>query len=161
MKLHIYYNGFIHNLVNVSAAAYGRSRTNRRSTADKVRIKAAGILVPGFDQTTPGEANRSSASNLTLTRLYMMDNSELRTFEVLRLFNEPYFSDLSRKFHFDWRDFYQPNANTSELVSVTEEPDLGTSSPVPIAVGEKERSGVISIERNYLFFMQSLFFNLP
>lgn len=91
----------------------------------------------------------------------MMDNSELRTFEVLRLFNEPYFSDLSRKFHFDWRDFYQPNANTSELVSVTEEPDLGTSSPVQIAVGEKERSGVISIERNYLFFMQSLFFNLP
>ena len=59
-------------------------------------IKGAGTLVPAFEQISPGNVDKTSNPNLTVTRLQVLDKSELADYEILRLFNEPYFSYLTR-----------------------------------------------------------------
>ena len=128
--LHIYYNGLIHNTVNIIELVYNSlQQQNTTELPNKVTIKGTGTLVPAFDQISPGVVNRNSSSYLSLTRLYVVDKSDLAYFEVFRIFNEPYFTVVQREFRVDWREFYQPKAssNTSALVAPSDEPDLGKS----------------------------------
>ena len=93
-----------------------------------VTIKGIGELVPAFEQISPGSVELKSASNLTVTRLYVTDTS-LEIFEMLRLLNEPKFSMLSSEqpFRVDWRAFHHTNfkSDSSALIAQSDEPDIG------------------------------------
>ena len=129
VKLQIYYNGFIHKIFNITTLIYNTASQHQNTTElpREITIKMSGTFVPAYDQLSPGVVNQSSGSNLTVTRLYVFDQSWLSASEILRLYNEPYFPIVSRNFRIGWTEFYQPksNTNTSALVTPSKEPDLG------------------------------------
>jgi hypothetical protein len=120
--LNIYYNGVRHNQININSLQH----ENNTQLPSQITVAGSGTLVPAFGQISPDVVDRNSSSNLTVTRLYMLDKSGLYSPEILRVFNEPHFSVVHNKFRVDWREFYQTGSNTSALVAPSSEPDLGT-----------------------------------
>ena len=128
IMLQIYFNGLLHNTVNITKLVYDNlQQQNTTVLPQEITIEGTGTMIPAFEQISPGVVDRNSSSYLTVTRLYVVDKSELANYEILRLFNEPYFSEVTRHFRVDWTEFYQPDAssNTSALVTPSKEPDLG------------------------------------
>ena len=127
-KLVVYHNGLKRNTFNIPKLIRETSTSqNTTKSPHKIIVGGVGTLVPGFDQISPGKVNRNSGSNMTLTRLYVVDWWGLADYEILRMFNEPCFSVITQKFRVDWRYFYQPptDARVSAIVVPSTEPDEG------------------------------------
>ena len=91
-------------------------------------IKGSGILVPAFEQISPGIVDVNSGCNITITRLYIKDKSSFDDFEIVRVYNEPTFSKLRPEpFRVDWKEFYNTvtNSDKSAVITPTNEPDIG------------------------------------
>ena len=96
--------------------------------SQQVTIKGSGILVPAFEQISPGIVDVNSGCNITLTRLYIKDESSFDDFEIVRVYNEPTFSKLRPEpFRVDWKEFYNTvtNSDKSAVITPTNEPDIG------------------------------------
>ena len=126
--LHVYYNGLKHDTFNITELTYNSSDDqNTTQMVREITIKGTGTLVPAFAQISPGKVDRNSSSNLTVTRLYLFNTAAVTDYEIFRLFNEPYFPYVIKKFSIGWTEFYQAktSTNTSALVTPSDEPDLG------------------------------------
>ena len=116
-ELKFYYSGFSFESKNATT-----------KSPHGIIIAGTGVLVPAFEQTSPGNVAANGRSNLIITRLYMLDaNSRLNGFELLGVVNEPKFSRsfVSEPFRVAWKDFYQSNSSDSAFISPSNEPDIG------------------------------------